>query len=237
MALLQVEQLHLGNLPPISFQVEPGTALVLSSGEAALGSLVLRCCVGLSQPEGGEIRVHDRPIDQWPWVDLRRRLVRVAGTPDLLGMTVAETIAYPLVLQGLGRSLIQERLKDCCQTWGIREECWDDRDHTLSPNDRLKVTLARAWILQPELLLLDLPPTLLDHGPGFSLMAQIDRLLAEKPAGLLLTTPPRKQPLPIQHLSLTTLILRQSQTVDNPLAPGTPTPELDCDLESPDDDW
>ena len=164
MSLLQFDQVVLKGLPGRSrLALAPPLELTLDSGEwlglqgsALEGSAVLRLCNRLATPLKGSIYFKDRSLQEWSVVALRRQAVLVAGEPDFLGMSVQETLCYPLHLQGIDRLRCRHQLEKICEEWEIASGLYDDREYQLSIFDRQRIVLARAMMLQPELLLLDL---------------------------------------------------------------------------------
>lgn len=164
MSLLRFDQVILKDLPgrsplawipPLEFILDSGEWLGLK-GSALEGSTVLRLCNRLATPLKGSIYFKDRSLQEWSVVALRRQAVLVAGEPDFLGMSVQETLCYPLHLQGIDRLRCRHQLEKICEEWEISSRLYDDREYQLSIFDRQRIVLARAMILQPDLLLLDL---------------------------------------------------------------------------------
>lgn len=151
-------------LGDISFEVAKGDRITLIGPSGAGKSSLLRLLNRLSEPTSGKIYLDNQEIQTIPVLQLRRQIMLVPQEPKLLGMTVREALAYPLVLQQLGKSAIAQRI----QTYGERlhiPENWLERTELqLSVGQRQLVAIARALICQPQIILLDEPTSALDAG-------------------------------------------------------------------------
>ncbi|HBR74810.1 MAG TPA: cobalt ABC transporter, partial [Cyanobacteria bacterium UBA11159] len=78
---------------------------------------LLRLLNRLAEPTGGMVYFEDRDYRKIPVLDWRRQVVLVLQEAKLLGMTVQEALAYPLVLQKLPKNVIAQRVER------IREVC------------------------------------------------------------------------------------------------------------------
>jgi D-methionine transport system ATP-binding protein len=116
---------------------------------------LLRVLVRLEDPSTGSYAFAGQEVRQWNPVILRRQVALVPAEPRLLGMTVAEAIAYPLQLRGCAPAEVAATLDPWRDRLGIPHQ-WDNRrDFELSLGERQRVAIARALVNQPEVLLLD----------------------------------------------------------------------------------
>jgi D-methionine transport system ATP-binding protein len=171
MTILELKQVSLATsigshylLQDISFTVSSGDRLAIIGASGAGKSLLLRLLNRLQDSSKGSIFLDNRPIEKLSTVQLRTLIVLVPQEPKLLGMKVQEAIAYPLVLQQLPKGEIQQRI----ETWRNQlriPEAWLKRNELqLSVGQRQLVTIARALVMQPKILLLDEPTSALDAG-------------------------------------------------------------------------
>lgn len=181
--ILQLDQVSLLDpiglnylLENISFTVNRGDRISIVGQSGAGKSTILRLLNRLSEPTTGTIYLENKSILEIPVPQLRKRIVLVLQEPKLLGMTIAQALAYPLFLQQLPKGEIQQRIEDCCSQCNIPNEWLERNELQLSLGQRQIVAIARALIMQPQILLLDEPTSALDAGRAESLLAVLATL-------------------------------------------------------------
>jgi D-methionine transport system ATP-binding protein len=151
-------------LQDISFTIDDRDRAVIIGASGAGKTSLLRLLNRLQQPTAGYIYFNSQPIEQVPVVRLRRQVVLVPQEPKLLGMRVWDTLAYPLNLQKLPKQEIQERITSWQAKLHIPQAWLERNELQLSLGQRQLITIARALVMQPKVLLLDEPTSALDAG-------------------------------------------------------------------------
>ncbi|MEM8640760.1 MAG: ATP-binding cassette domain-containing protein [Cyanobacteria bacterium P01_G01_bin.54] len=176
--ILELEQVSvLHRLDAVSGKVSRGDRIGIVGASGAGKSTFLNLLNRLIDPDSGQIEYAGKSLKTWPIQALRRQIVLVLQEPKLLGMTVAEAIAYPLRLQQQSPQMIQTKVADWCDRLHI-PQVWQERhEYELSVGQRQLVTIARALVLEPQVLLLDEPTSALDVGTA----TQVFKVLGELP--------------------------------------------------------
>ncbi len=182
-AQLRLEQVNLSAsvgsqylLKGISFEVFKGDRVAIVGPSGAGKTSLLRLLNRLSEPTSGSIYLENQEYRQIPVIQLRQQVPLVLQESKLLGMTVQEALAYPLVLRGLPRSQIQQRLCYWIEQLHIPAEWLNRTELQLSVGQRQLVAIARALVIQPKILLLDEPTSALDAGRAFHLVQVLTQL-------------------------------------------------------------
>lgn len=153
-------------LDDVSFALEKGETTVIVGPSGTGKSVLLKHIVGLLQPDAGVIRVLGQEVTKLPereLVNLRKRFGMLFQDGALFGsMSVAENVAFPLkhhtrLTAQQMRAVAREKL----ELVGLKniEERYPGE---LSGGMRKRVALARAIVMEPEVVLFDEPHSGLD---------------------------------------------------------------------------
>jgi D-methionine transport system ATP-binding protein len=168
-------------LQDVSCELCQGDCFGIVGASGSGKTTLLRVINRLVEISQGQIFFEGCEIRQMPVLDLRRQITLVPQETRLLGMTVRQSLAYPLLLRGIERLVIEQRLQAVMEQLQIPTD-WLERTETqLSVGQRQLVGIGRALVIQPKLLLLDEPTSALDAGRGFQLV-EVLRSLAQTTA-------------------------------------------------------
>jgi len=163
----------------ISFQVLPRETLVLL-GETGTGkTLTLKLAAGLLQPLSGSISVLGKEVSEMPERELlnfRRQIGFVFQEGALFdSLTVADNVAYRLREEGVNAEEIEQRMREALRFVEL-EHTLELFPPELSGGMRRRVSIARALINRPPIVLYDSPTAGLDPVTSQTIIALILRL-------------------------------------------------------------
>lgn len=161
-----------------ALDIKRGETLAIVGPNGAGKSTLLLALAHLLPTARGEIAFNGKPLQQWDELEYRRKISFVFQSPLLLDMTVEQNIALGLKFRGVLKEETHERVGRRIKQLGI-ESLSKRRASQLSGGEAQRVSLARAFVLEPELLLLDEPFAALDPPTRKKLIDDLSALLAE----------------------------------------------------------
>ena len=170
----------------IDFEVQAGECFGLLGPNGAGKTTTLKLCLGLIEPDGGTIRLLDRPVPG----EAREARQRVGVVPQFDNLdpdfSASENLQVYGRYFGLKKKDIEARIPQLLEFAGLsgREA---SKIQTLSGGMKRRLTLARALVNDPEVVFLDEPTTGLDPQARHLIWERLKGLKQEGKT-LLLTT-------------------------------------------------
>lgn len=162
-------------LRDVNFRIRRGEFVSLVGPSGCGKSTLLRLIAGLAKPTGGRLSVHCGPASD------DRGVAFVFQDANLLPWrTVADNIRLPLELTGVPAQQQRALVADALPRIGLTERDVGKRPHQLSGGMKMRVSLARALVTDPQLLLLDEPFAALDDLMRQQLNDELARLWAAR---------------------------------------------------------
>jgi tungstate transport system ATP-binding protein len=162
-----------------SFLIHEGEIFSLIGPNGAGKTTLLQTLSYLLKPFQGEIFFRGGKVEKNHSVlEYRRKLAMVFQEPLLFDTTVFNNVASGLKIRGMGRGTIHDRTMEQLERFGI-SHLKDRSAKTLSGGEAQRTSLARAFALQPEILLLDEPFASLDPPTRDSLIEDLEHILQQ----------------------------------------------------------
>lgn len=167
-------------LSEISFQVGTGETLVLLGVTGVGKSVLLKLVLGLLKPDSGEVRVDGQdlvPLPESQLDPIRRRMGIVFQEGALFdSLSVFENVAYRLREEEVSdEGTIERRVREVLRFVEM-EQALDKMPSELSGGMRRRVSIARAIISQPSIMLYDSPTAGLDPVTAHTINLLITKL-------------------------------------------------------------
>jgi len=170
----------------LSFQLQAGECLGVIGPNGAGKTTTLRMCLGLSEPDAGSIQAFglSMPRDA---LAIKSRLGVVSQFDTLdPDFTCAENLRVFGTYFGMSRSAIEARVPELLEFAALTHKA-DAKPGQLSGGMKRRLSLARALINDPDILLLDEPTTGLDPQARHLMWERLQQLL-QQGKSILLTT-------------------------------------------------
>ena len=194
MAFLEIENLtkqYHGEKEPcvsgFSLSVEKGEICVLLGASGCGKSTVLKCIAGLEDAQEGRVRIDGDPMDGIP---PEKRPVAMVFQKALLfrNMTVEQNVNFaPRVNRTMKKDELAQKTSKMLELVGL-SGMEKKKATALSGGQEQRVSLARALMVEPKLLLLDEPLSALDASLRESMQDYIRRLNRETDVTMVLVT-------------------------------------------------
>ena len=160
-------------LSDVSFNISNGAFYFLSGASGAGKTTLLRLIYQLHKPCRGQIKLFGQATNNMTRDDitkLRHKMAIVFQEYSLLShMSVFDNVALPLRVRGLPESKIKKLVTKTLEWVGLGKYA-DANPKTLSGGQQQSVSVARAIIIQPSILLADEPTGNLDDENASRLM-------------------------------------------------------------------
>ncbi len=178
-----------------SLRVHPNEVLMVIGPNGSGKTTLLLCLALLLKPAIGTIAYKGIPVtDSKHVLELRRRLAVVFQESLLLNSTVWDNVTLGLRLRGVRGNELRTRAQKWLNRFGIAHLA-KRQARMLSGGEGKRVSLARAFVLQPEILFLDEPFNALDSPTRQALLEDFESVLRETKVTTVMVTHDRNEAL------------------------------------------
>jgi ABC-type nitrate/sulfonate/bicarbonate transport system ATPase subunit len=170
-------------LRDVNLQIRPGESLAVVGASGSGKTTLLRVLAGLEAADSGEVLIDGKPVRG---VGAERAVI--FQEPRLLPwLTVIGNVAFGLETRGVPREEAQARARRYVQLVGLQqfEKAYPRQ---LSGGMAQRVGIARALVVQPEILLLDEPLGALDAMTKISMQQELARIWRDEDVTTILVT-------------------------------------------------
>ena len=166
-------------LDDVSLQIYPGEFVFLVGHSGSGKSTLVRLIIRELRPSSGRIIIADEDLGSmrnWRVPYLRRNIGCVFQDFKLLpNKTVYENVAFALEVIGKNRSVVRTQVPEVLRLVGLADKM-DNYPDQLSGGEQQRVSVARAMVNRPPLLVCDEPTGNLDPAISLGIMKLLDRI-------------------------------------------------------------
>ncbi len=142
----------------VSFTFEGGRIFVLIGSNGAGKTTLLRIVAGLEKPDVGSVLFNGQGL---PDSEMRRISTLVFQRTAMFSRSVFDNLAYGLRIRGVSEPEIKQKVTETLSAVGLKN-FEKRRAKKVSGGEQQRISLARALLLNPRILLLDEPTANLD---------------------------------------------------------------------------
>ena len=166
-------------LEEVSVDIEKGEFVFLVGPSGSGKSTFMKLLTKEEEPSGGEIYVAGKNLSslpRWRVPYLRRNVGCIFQDFKLLpNKTVFENVAFGLEVIGRPKSIVTKQVPQILELVGLGEKL-DRFPDELSGGEQQRVSIARAFVNRPLILLADEPTGNLDPATSVGIMRLLDRI-------------------------------------------------------------
>jgi len=177
----------------LSLTIKKGELFFLLGPSGCGKTTVLRTIAGFCQPDAGEVLFDERPVTNVP--PQRRNTAMVFQNYALWPhMTVRQNVEYGLASRGVSRAERRKRADEALSI--VRMNGYGDRfPSELSGGQQQRVAVARALVVEPDVVLLDEPLSNLDAKLRLDMRDEIRRIHQQVGTTMVYVTHDQKEAL------------------------------------------
>lgn len=149
-------------LQDCTYSFEKKGVYVIMGKNGAGKSTFLRICSLLEMPDNGEITFLQNGVPLVTDITLKRRISLVLPKVGVFNTNVFKNMAYGLKLRGIDKDLIEQRVTHALHVVGLIHKKHQNAQ-TLSSGETQRLGIARAMVIEPEILFLDEPTASIDE--------------------------------------------------------------------------
>jgi ATP-binding cassette subfamily B protein len=176
-------------LKNISLSISPSTRLGIQGSTGAGKSTLVSLLFRLYDPQKGQILLDGVDLRDYKLIDLRNQFAIMLQEPMLFSTSIAENIAYARPGSDFQKIAAAAKAANAHEFISALPEGYDtlvgERGMRLSGGERQRISLARAFLKDAPILILDEPTSSVDIGTEVGIMEAMERLMKNRTTFLI----------------------------------------------------
>lgn len=158
-------------------EISLGSSVALIGPSGCGKSTLIRLIIGLLKPDSGSIEIDGITVTDQSLASIRHKTGYVIQQGGLFPhLTARENCSLAAEYHGWDKNRVEQRLMNLCELTGISYSQLDKYPHEFSGGQNQRISLIRALMLDPEILLLDEPLASIDPLVRFELQEDLKEI-------------------------------------------------------------
>lgn len=174
-------------LQDCSFSFDKNEIYILMGPNGSGKSTFLRICALLEEPDRGEVNFFSGNDIVKKDIELKRKITLVLPKIGIFNTTVFKNAAYGLKIRGLKKKEIEEKANKALEFVGLTHKK-NQNALSLSSGETQRLGIARAIVIEPEVLFLDEPTASLDPHSTTIIEGTINKLRKHNRLTIIMVT-------------------------------------------------
>jgi tungstate transport system ATP-binding protein len=170
-----------------SFSFDKSGIYVLTGRNGSGKSTFLRICSLIEQPDKGEISFSSGGHLLKKDMDLKRRITLLLPRIGVFNTTVYGNVAYGLNIRGMNRKDMEHKVDEALDFVGLAHKR-NQKALTLSSGETQRLGIARAIVIEPEIIFLDEPTASVDQNNTEAIEEIILKMKKDQGSIVIITT-------------------------------------------------
>ena len=164
-------------LKDISFTVEPGQKVAIVGFSGSGKSTIIKLIERFYQPSKGNILIDGIDITKYNLYELRKKIGLVSQEPILFKRSIYENIKYGKLDARQAEVIQAAEDASINYLFSVQDVNKDYNKKIVSGGEKQRISIARAFLKNPTILLLDEPTSALDKKNEIEITKNLDRLM------------------------------------------------------------
>ncbi len=164
-------------LKDISFTVEPGQKVAIVGFSGSGKSTIIKLIERFYQPSKGNILIDGIDITKYNLYELRKKIGLVSQEPILFKRSIYENIKYGKLDARQAEVIKAAEDASISYLFSVQDVNKDYNKKIVSGGEKQRISIARAFLKNPTILLLDEPTSALDKKNEIEITKNLDRLM------------------------------------------------------------
>ena len=164
-------------LKDISFTVEPGQKVAIVGFSGSGKSTIIKLIERFYQPSKGNILIDGIDITKYNLYELRKKIGLVSQEPILFKRSIYENIKYGKLDARQAEVIQAAEDASINYLFSVQDVNKDYNKRIVSGGEKQRISIARAFLKNPTILLLDEPTSALDKKNEIEITKNLDRLM------------------------------------------------------------